>query len=522
MILLWFFWLTAAQGSELSPLVNERFSQAVTAEKAGDFTTAAAQYGMVLAVAPYYDRAVMGLGRSLQAQGDVPGALAAYERLHASPEAIEARAVLLENSDPQAAADLYRLLQTLLLGDEWPYLGEARALTDTDSMAAATAVENYLDLVDRDPKGPTILDVLGALRRDDQDERAEALMVRLLNDWPQADWMPEVQARLDRLLIERSAQDFIVSEPEPLSDGQRTVLNEARLSAAQGDTERALTQLRLLIRDAPRSAEAWGTLGEVHLQLGQVADAEQSYRWALAIDPAEAVWHERFGQLLITRYGGKRDREARDSLRTAWALRPSWAAVVYALAEVERSLRDYDSALTAYQDYLKMDPNGSWSSTARKRVADLSRLAPPAIETAAIDDTPAEVPEEAVQQYRLARAYRSRDDLNAAQTAIATVLDVAPDWTAAINLSAAISLAKGDGQSALASWNRSLKVNPNQAQVWLAIGELHRQKGRLAEAEAALQGAAQRGVADALYLLADMAFDSGDFDDAERILVRFF
>jgi tetratricopeptide (TPR) repeat protein len=521
-ILMWVFWLTTVQATTLSPLVNERFAQAVAAEKVGDFSTAAAQYGMVLAVAPHYEQAVMGLGRSLQARGDVSGALAAYERLHSDPEAIEARAVLLEGSDPQASAALYRLLQTLLLGDEWPYLGEARALTDTDSMTAAAAVDNYLDLIDTVPKGPTILDVLGALRRDDQDERAETLMLRLLNNWPQSDWAPEVQARLDRLLIERFAQDFVVSEPEPLSDAHRTVLTEARLSAAQGNTDHALDLLRSLLRDAPRSAEAWGTLGEVHSQLGQVADAEQSYRWALAIEPAEAVWHERFGQLLTVRYGGKRDREARDSLRTARALRPSWAAVAFELAEVERSLRDYDSALTAYQDYLKMDPKGSWSAAARQRVADLSRLAPPTIETAAVDDTPAEVPDDAIEQYRLARAYRSRDDLLAAETAIVAVLEMAPDWTAAINLSAAISLARGDSQKALVSWQRSLLTNPNQAQVWLAIGELHRQEGRLGEAESALEGAAQRGVADALYLLADMAFASGDFDSAERILVRFF
>ncbi|MGB0640352.1 MAG: tetratricopeptide repeat protein, partial [Myxococcota bacterium] len=522
MNLLWVFWLTTAQATELSPLVSERFAQAVAAEQVGDFSTAAAQYGMVLAVAPHYERAVMGLGRSLQARGDIPGALAAYERLHSSPEAIEARAVLLEATDPEAAATLYRLLQTLLLGDEWPYLGEARALTDTDSMAAANAVENYLDLIDEEPEGPTILDVLGALRRDDQDERAELLMLRLLSEWPQSGWASEVQARLDRLLIERSAQDFIVSEPEPLSVAQRKVLNDARLAAAQGNTDHALDLLRSLVRDAPRSAEVWGTLGEVHSQLGQVADAEQSYRWALAIDPAEAVWHERFGQLLTVRYGGKRDREARDALRTARALRPSWAAVAFELAEIERSLRDYDSALKAYQDYLKMDPNGSWSATARQRVADLSRLAPPPIETGSVDDTPAEVPEDAIEQYRLARAYRSRDDLVAAETAIAAVLDAAPNWTAAVNLSAAISLAKGESQEALDTWQRSLNINPNQAQVWLAIGELHRQNGRMLDAETALEGAAERGVADALYLLADMAFASGDFDSAEEILGRFF
>ena len=80
MNLLWVFWLTTAQATELSPLVSERFAQAVAAEQVGDFSTAAAQYGMVLAVAPHYERAVMGLGRSLQARGDIPGALAAYER----------------------------------------------------------------------------------------------------------------------------------------------------------------------------------------------------------------------------------------------------------------------------------------------------------------------------------------------------------------------------------------------------------------------------------------------------------
>jgi tetratricopeptide (TPR) repeat protein len=503
-------------------VLRAQLEVAVQLEAAEQWGGAVTTYRSILNALPDHAPAVMGLGRSLQGQGNVEGALAVFARLPEHPEALDSRAFLLKRNHPLRAAELYRRLQTLRPGDPWPYLGEAQAMLGVDPVAAADAIDGYLTRLQDPPKEDAIVDIVGALRGADRDDRAETLMVHCLTRWPDSPWSAELSSRLDRMRVERKARELGIGGAEPLSADLREQVEAARSQAADGDLEGALDELREVVRATPRSAEAWAAIGDLHAQMGAVGEAERAFGWAAALEPDEATWHVRLGMLLTQRYGGKRDREARDELRTALSLRPSWSELHFQLARIHQQLRDFDGALASFQSFIEAQPDGKMAERARTAVADLSRRAPPPMEPDAGAAAAVDIPEEALTHYRVARIYRDQDDLERSKEELAQALTLAPDWTAAINLRAALAVSGGDEERAIEAWEQSLAVDPSQSRVRLAMGELHRRRGEPGMAATALLRAARDGAPDAHYVLADMAYEKHDYRAAEQHLSAFF
>lgn len=89
--------------------------------------------------------------------------------------------------------------------------------------------------------------------------------------------LPELAAVLQSIAAERPR------DPQPL-------LFLARVQGAEGDLNAAARTLQRATALAPRSAEAWGALGETLIELGQgevTADARAAFERARALDPAE-------------------------------------------------------------------------------------------------------------------------------------------------------------------------------------------------------------------------------------------
>jgi len=507
----------------LPPALQSQFDQAVRAEKVEDWPKAATLYDGVLAGQSKYTPAVMGLGRAREKAGDLEGAILAYGLLPLDPQAIESRAFLMERTSPVQAAALYQELQRLRPDEAFPHLGEARAMLRVDSVAAAKCVDRYLKLVQQDPSAGVILDVVGALRERNEDEQAEVLLARFLQRWDHTEEAPEFRARLDRIRVERAAQDLRIGGAEPLSAELHERVEEARELAGQGELAAALSELQAVVQAAPRSAEAWAAIGDIHSLQGHMGEAEQAFAWAAALEPDEATWHVRLGVLLANAYGGKRDRDARDQFKTALARRPSWSELHYHLGRVQQALREFDGALVAYQAYLEAEPNGPWALAAAEQVEALSRKAPPPLEPLVGGARPSDVPAEALQAYKTARVYRDdHDDSVKARAELARALELAPDWVAAVNMEAAIELSEGDEEGAIAVWRRSLEIDPAQARVRLTIGEILRRRGEQSAAIEVLDRAAADGAADAYYILADMAFEAHNYLEAEAALESYF
>ncbi len=87
----------------ISPAVGQQVALARQAEAEGALRRAEAAWALVVQHEPAFVPGHLGLGRVREARGDSAGAIAAYQRLPAEPEAVEALARLVSEADPGAA-----------------------------------------------------------------------------------------------------------------------------------------------------------------------------------------------------------------------------------------------------------------------------------------------------------------------------------------------------------------------------------------------------------------------------------
>ncbi|MEC8422650.1 MAG: hypothetical protein VX000_02670, partial [Myxococcota bacterium] len=181
----------------------------------------------------------------------------------------------------------------------------------------------------------------------------------------------------------------------------------------------------------------------------------------------------------------------------------------------------WEEALAALRACVRHDPTGASGVAARARIDDLTREAPEPPDVTTLAEPPADVPAAALEGYRIARIYLDRGDTERARAELLPVQKLAPDWTAVLNLQAALALRDGDEPGAIASWERSLVQDPAQPRVKLVLGELARRDGADRRAERLLREAATEGAPDAHYQLAAMAFEQHRLFDAREELDAF-
>ena len=132
------------------------------------------------------------------------------------------------------------------------------------------------------------------------------------------------------------------------------------------------------------------------------------------------------------------------------------------------------------------------------------------------------VPQPVLRQYRVARVYRNRGDLQRARQELQGVLSQAPDYPDALMFLAALELEQGDEGAAIETYHRCLAAHPEHPRVLMALGELTRAEGRSQQAQDYFERAATAGASEAWYFLADMAFEGGHAWQARQMLDRYF
>ncbi len=513
----------AAPEDTLDSATRKMFEAASSSLDAGDARRAVAGYQLVLTQEPTFAPAVLGLGAAYEALGDPALAEAAYARLPNEADAVEALARLVEQEHPERAAELYRRLQTLRLGEPWPYLYEARARAGSDPLGALEAMQTYLGLLGAvEPDGEALVALAVALENAGHEAEALSLLERYSQEWPEGGAVQEARGRMERWAVEHAARALAIGGDEPLPLAARGRVEEARRRFARGRGEEALAILREIVRLHPRSAEGWGALGDVHQAAGRLDQAEIAFGWAVALAPDEAAWHARLGLLLAEAYGGRRHREAAESLSRALSLRPAWPELQYQLGCVLQGLGEWEEAERALGEAIVAEPRADFAWDARRRLDALTRKTPEPPDRQVAGSCPPKISAETCAGYRVARVYQVRGDLLAARAELDPVLAEAPGWSAALNLLAALELAQGRSAEAVAAWQRSLNADPQQPQVLLYLGELARREGREQEAASLLQRAAQAGAADAWYSLAEIAFAAEQVDLAAAHLDAYF
>jgi TolB-like protein/Flp pilus assembly protein TadD len=147
----------------------------------------------------------------------------------------------------------------------------------------------------------------------------------------------------------------------------------ANIALASGRYEESATAFRrLLQRGNDQDADLHVGLGEALAGLGQGAEAEASYRRAVAAEPAYWSAHAALGTYLWQR--GKLE-EAASAIRKAADLVPSSANAWSNLGGVLQMSGDFDGALEAYRRSLQLEPSKEGYSNLGTTLYYLGRFA---------------------------------------------------------------------------------------------------------------------------------------------------
>jgi tetratricopeptide (TPR) repeat protein/signal transduction histidine kinase len=280
----------------------------------------------------------------------------------------------------------------------------------------------------------------------------------------------------------------------------------------------------VLAVEQPRSVDVWTALAAARRASGDVEGAEQALRAALQIAPLQPELHARLGDLLVEGYGGRRDDDAVLAYRRAVRDGSTDAGLWWRTAQAERRAGEWELAVDAADRALKLAPDAEFAADAARWIAGAHRTDPPAIVLPPVppDDG---LSAEARRALALAAAWRQRKEpgsLDRALEEVARAAELAPDAVAPLNLEAELWFAKSQPRQAFAALEESLRRDPDQPEVLVAIGRHYELAGRTADAEASWARAASLGAPAALWRQARAEAGAGGPFAARRTLATFF
>jgi len=176
---------------------------------------------------------------------------------------------------------------------------------------------------------------------------------------PKPDLKPKLENARLRPILPAELDDPVVAS-------RNLGLAYAELASSTGRLEfhqRVVEILRPLAGTNITDASFWLTLGEAHLAGGQVGDAEEAFRKAVALDAGLASAHYGLGYLLQLR---NRLTEAIQAYRRAVDIDPYKAEAFGNLAAAYFKIGERDKSLAALKTALALEPgNLKWIDTER-------------------------------------------------------------------------------------------------------------------------------------------------------------
>jgi tetratricopeptide (TPR) repeat protein len=160
--------------------------------------------------------------------------------------------------------------------------------------------------------------------------------------------------KLDRLPPDPPWPDPYVAEAQQLHVGQRGRIKQANQLLKQGSAREALTMLSDVVRDYPNSEEAWFSLGQALMRVGDNPGAERALRQTIALKPGFAEAHTFLGSALMRQ---EKIEAAIGFFRKAIELKSDYALAYYELGRCLRQQGDRPGAIEEFRSAVRIRPD---------------------------------------------------------------------------------------------------------------------------------------------------------------------
>ena len=506
-------------------------------EEEGDYSSAALRYKKVFEMAPSFTHALLALGRTLEAAEDPVGAELAYLRAPFDVDAVEALGRLyLAQGRGEEAINCFDKLGRLQPSDVLSGLLRVNALAIAHPEQVVEEFTRYSSYpaFDRDDQelDDLILAIVDALEKQGELKVAEDLLA-VVSISEEAD--PVLTARAEAVALRRRAREWARLGTQPLDAFERDRLMAGRAALRADDLTQARSIVDGLLVERERNPEVQLLLSEVEEQVGAIEAAERAAWVATQLAPTEARFLIRYGDLLARYHAGRFDGQAAKALENALFLQPTSDEILLRLARVQARSGQSEQAIGHYQSYLLQAPPSAERQEVHRILEDYERDLPRFTSLEAKGEPPPGVSEGAWLALHIAYVYHQpirdgltrspaqrEEDLRAALSYLEEALEAAPGLVESYNLSGSIYLELGDVDQAAKAYYASLKRDPDQPSLLVALAELERLRGDWEAATALIEQAASQGASDALYLLARRSYDDWDLWRSRDVLKQYF
>jgi len=451
------------------------------------------------------------------------------------PDTLAARAAetLAESPEPSEAA-IARARQ-LLRAARRARRSAALDLAAADLAFAAGDLEEGGDLLaagaEADPRSALSSGELYLLARRAEErrrwreaiQRYDGLRRALAAEGEPAPW---IGPRIRELELEARAAAIAPPPSVPPAEA-RLALADGKRALARGQLGDARTKLLLALKLSPGYAEALLALSAVETRAGQPAAALKAAREALAAEPDRVETVSSLASLLWAEPDRRAKEEALALSDRAAALRPGEPSLLRVAAERYAELGDAPRALERLDRYLAKASPSERAEVASLRDALVRRAGGGAEDGGAREGGTDEPASEAVDRWRKAQVLAEAGDFEsfgAALTLLAEAERLDPTFAQAPELAAAIHRRRGDLAAAEAALLRAIRVDPSRVGPREELARLYEEdpaKHSRAQAEDAWRGAAEAGSTEAFFELARIAEERNQTGQALELYRRY-
>ncbi len=278
----------------------------------------------------------------------------------------------------------------------------------------------------------------------------------------------------------------LITVTDKRADEVQARIYRGALHRELGELDKAIADFSSVIAQDPKLTDPWDLRGNCHLRKGEFAAAAEDYSEAIKLQPGNSwYWHERAFAYMVLGKHRESISDHSEVIRLAdidAGTRQRRGDCYRAIGDLAKAETDYTRAIELYSGlweawqgrgltYLQLKQND-------KAASDFAKV----VELA---------PKSAVAHYNLGNALKVKGDLDGAERAYreAVRLDGNPYGTA-IDALAELLLSRGNVKEAIATYERSVALAPENVSAHLRLGNALKTKGDLDAAVAAYRAAA--------------------------------